>query len=697
MMSSVAARAALLGSLAILACVANTGAIEYGGHYPAGRTEAEVSGTAVDFLDVGTAQYEDLVDFNDYFLNATGLASQQVIVFSDANHRLMTEYMAETLTALAQDSPETIAVVQGFEPRPATVTRPPTLVDIGRGLHLRYLSNGNSPARLENLANRTIDAGFDFVAIPTGSSYVNVSTPNNDCGRNAVDLLFILDGSGSVGSSNFETMLQFTEAVAAAFDVSPDTTRIGMFVYSSYIYEQFDFNYTITNTKQELLDRIRATTYPGGGTATGGALNFARTTMFQESRGARPTSAGVPRVAIVITDGQSGDSVTTPAEQLRQENVNIFAIGIAGANVYELNEIASEPIEDNVKFISTFSDFAQLPAEISRANCDQPAVVRPTDQIEINNTLPGEIRFFRPNPADISSERINLQVEVVTGQTDVFVSVTTSNPGPFNYDFTIQNDEVLKSLEVSKEPSQLISIAVRSRLSTSARRRATGTISYRLRVLNDLFDAPGAHVISVTPQRNRAGAPIFQAPPAVNYPGTPFVFTLEGPNRNAFEVDPATGRITLRNALATGRSHSVTLVGTYGSTVGGVSLQVQVGESTTLPPSVPQSNSNSNGNNAQVGTSTDGDSDTDAGLIAGAVVGGVVGLIIVVAIVAVIAKNAGGGGGGSSSSGGGNYRGSSSTSGSLPGERNSVDMQKNPISNNASTDTRHNPAYGFDA
>ena len=202
--------------------------------------------------------------FTRSLTHSQGLASQQDIVFSDANHRLMTEYMAETLTALAQDSPETIAVVQGFEPRPATVTRPPTLVDIGRGLHLRYLSNGNSPARLENLANRTIDAGFDFVAIPTGSSYVNVSTPNNDCGRNAVDLLFILDGSGSVGSSNFETMLQFTEAVAAAFDVSPDTTRIGMFVYSSYIYEQFDFNYTITNTKQELLDRIRATTYPGG-------------------------------------------------------------------------------------------------------------------------------------------------------------------------------------------------------------------------------------------------------------------------------------------------------------------------------------------------------------------------------------------------------------------------------------------------
>ena len=257
---------------------------------------------------------------------------------------------------------------------------------------------------------------------------------------------------------------------------------------------------------------------------------------------------------------------------------------------------------------------------------------------------------------------------------DVFVSVTTSNPGPFNYDFTIQNDEVLKSLEVSKEPSQLISIAVRSRLSTSARRRATGTISYRLRVLNDLFDAPGAHVISVTPQRNRAGAPIFQAPPAVNYPGTPFVFTLEGPNRNAFEVDPATGRITLRNALATGRSHSVTLVGTSSITVGGVYFRVQVAEPTTLPPSHtddPSTQGGQDDDDSSGGSPNSGDSDTDAGLIAGAVVGGVVGLIIVVAIVAVIAKNAGGGGRRVGTGGdGGAYRGSSNNS----SHRNSMDV-----------------------
>ncbi|EGD81156.1 hypothetical protein PTSG_11196 [Salpingoeca rosetta] len=571
------ARVAIL--LAVATATTSTYALLPGEWYPDGSTEAQVSGTAVDYIDLGTAQYNALIDFEEFYLNSTGTSSP--VTFASSTFRLMTEYLAEKLTALALDTPDTIVIVQGFAPRPTNPTRPPELTDIGRGLHMRYLNNGSLTNFLSDLANRSIEAGFDFVAIPGQGSYVNVSVPNVNCGRSAVDLLFILDGSGSIGSSNFETMRQFTATVTSFFDVSPDTTRVALMVYSSSVTEIFDFSYVLSNTRDEIITTIRNTNYPGGGTRTGSALDYARTNMFLTSRGARPSSAGVPRVAIVIIDGQSGDSVAQPAENLRNENVNIFAIGISGADVNELNMIASPPITNNVKFIDTFQAFSQLPAEISRANCEQPAVVSATDEIQINDTQPGEIRFFRPNPVNLFDN------ETYVICYDVFVSVTSPNPGPFNFDYVIMNDEPLKTLNVRKTSSQVVSIAVRSRLTLLGRRRAEDTISYRLRVFNDLFNGPASHTIMVTPARNQRGAPIFDAPEAINFPGYSFTYTLTGPGSSMFDIDASTGRITLRDPLPDGTQHVVTLTGTSGSIVGGLALMVTTGQPTAEAATAP--------------------------------------------------------------------------------------------------------------
>lgn len=45
--------------------------------------------------------------------------------------------------------------------------------------------------------------------------------------------------------------------------------------------------------------------YPKGGTKTANGLNKVRTVIFTEEHGMRPASAGVGKVLVVITDGQS--------------------------------------------------------------------------------------------------------------------------------------------------------------------------------------------------------------------------------------------------------------------------------------------------------------------------------------------------------------------------------------------------------
>uniref|UniRef100_A0A7M4EDK8 VWFA domain-containing protein n=1 Tax=Crocodylus porosus TaxID=8502 RepID=A0A7M4EDK8_CROPO len=76
------------------------------------------------------------------------------------------------------------------------------------------------------------------------------------------------------------------------------------------------------NTVVQLKAAVRAIQQMGGGTKTGDALKYMKN-LF-----AKATRTNVPQILIVITDGKSQDAVTSPAEELRQEGIIIYAIGI---------------------------------------------------------------------------------------------------------------------------------------------------------------------------------------------------------------------------------------------------------------------------------------------------------------------------------------------------------------------------------
>ena len=178
-----------------------------------------------------------------------------------------------------------------------------------------------------------------------------------------------MDSSGSVGSSDFQTMKTFVRDIANSFEIGPNDVQIGVMSYGSSNY--FHFYLNTYSTKSAVISAINAIPYSGGGTDTAGALNGVRTTGFNESKGARPASKGIPRVAVVITDGESNDysATVTAANALHNASIITFAIGIAGANQNELNAIASQ--SSYVSFISSFN-VAQLSAlqiSISQEAC----------------------------------------------------------------------------------------------------------------------------------------------------------------------------------------------------------------------------------------------------------------------------------------------------------------------------------------
>jgi len=77
-----------------------------------------------------------------------------------------------------------------------------------------------------------------------------------------MDIWFLIDGSGSIGSGNFRTTLQFVASLSAEFPISPNGVRAGFSVYSSLhtFRSHFDEDASNSNFSQVVL----STSYPGG-------------------------------------------------------------------------------------------------------------------------------------------------------------------------------------------------------------------------------------------------------------------------------------------------------------------------------------------------------------------------------------------------------------------------------------------------
>ena len=165
-----------------------------------------------------------------------------------------------------------------------------------------------------------------------------------------IDIVFLLDSSGSIGSRNFVTMKNFVNNIVSNFDIGDNQARIGIIEFSTNASLILPLG-SINNTNQ-LNTFIGNISYIGRGTRTDLALNLLLT-AFNTSR----TSHGIPRVAIVLTDGRSNQpQLTIIAAQTihNTTGITVYALGIgSGIDINELNTIATS--SNNVFLISNFS------------------------------------------------------------------------------------------------------------------------------------------------------------------------------------------------------------------------------------------------------------------------------------------------------------------------------------------------------
>jgi hypothetical protein len=292
--------------------------------------------------------------------------------------------------------------------------------------------------------NNAIKELRNFYAKPNEQARGDLKRRNNEvdiieatllkCNRSA-DVVFLIDESWSVSLANFQESLDFVKNMTKAFPdkklSGKDGTRFGLSTFSSSYKSHF---YLSTYTKQSAyLSAISRVSYSGGGNRLGEALQDILTDQFTEERGLRPEVDGVPRVLIVLTDGRSGDSVSIPAKNVRDENIVVYAIGINGYNLEQLEDIATS--KSHVYTLSTFTDLEIFISTLTASTCYEPRSA-PLDGTIITNVAEDAYQYFSYKVKQSS----NLEINVVdlSGSTIVYVSRT--NPNPYKYDYDIVYD-----------------------------------------------------------------------------------------------------------------------------------------------------------------------------------------------------------------------------------------------------------------
>uniref|UniRef100_A0A667ZIB4 Vitrin n=1 Tax=Myripristis murdjan TaxID=586833 RepID=A0A667ZIB4_9TELE len=180
---------------------------------------------------------------------------------------------------------------------------------------------------------------------------------------NANDIAFVIDGSSSVGTGNFRTVLQFVANVTREFEISDTDTRVGAVQYT---YEQrLEFAFGQHNNKADLLNAIKRINYWSGGTSTGAAITYAAEQLFSKSK---PNKR---KIMIVITDGRSYDDVRAPALAVHRQGVIAYSIGIAWAAQDELEYIATDPDKEHSFFVDEFDSLYKFVPKIIHNICQE--------------------------------------------------------------------------------------------------------------------------------------------------------------------------------------------------------------------------------------------------------------------------------------------------------------------------------------
>ncbi|KAF1524043.1 Matrilin-2, partial [Eudyptes chrysocome] len=219
------------------------------------------------------------------------------------------------------------------------------------------------------------------------------------CTEGPLDLVFVIDGSKSLGEDNFEIVKQFVLGILDSLEISPKAARVGLLQYSTEVHTEFTLRQF--SSAKDMKKAVSQMKYMGRGSMTGLALKQMFERSFTETEGARPFSANVPRISIVFTDGRAQDEVSEWAARAKRNGIIIYAIGIGKAIEEELLEIASEPSYKHLFYAEDFTAMEDISEALRAQICEALS-----ESAHQQDPSPGRLHKAGPQPSGPESTTI---------------------------------------------------------------------------------------------------------------------------------------------------------------------------------------------------------------------------------------------------------------------------------------------------
>uniref|UniRef100_UPI00398F8889 integrin alpha-M-like n=1 Tax=Pristiophorus japonicus TaxID=55135 RepID=UPI00398F8889 len=182
-----------------------------------------------------------------------------------------------------------------------------------------------------------------------------------ECPVVPIDIAFLIDGSGSVLSGEFDRMKLFMKAIMKRF--SGKETQIAVAQFSYTVQTEFNFKqYNQASNKDDLVTRIRQVK---GGTNTPRGIRYVADHIFVPSAGARDEAK---RILVTITDGESYNRYFMSAiNAANWKKIQRYAIGVGNAFYnphakHQLQIIASK--RQNVFQVNNFDALDSIQKEL---------------------------------------------------------------------------------------------------------------------------------------------------------------------------------------------------------------------------------------------------------------------------------------------------------------------------------------------
>uniref|UniRef100_A0A8C3FGD1 VWFA domain-containing protein n=1 Tax=Chrysemys picta bellii TaxID=8478 RepID=A0A8C3FGD1_CHRPI len=175
-----------------------------------------------------------------------------------------------------------------------------------------------------------------------------------ECPKRPTDIVFLIDGSGSIGDHDFGTMKTFVIEVIRHFRGTD--TLFALAQFSSSFQEHFDFNkFKSTHDIDSLVRQVRQLRQ---NTYTPTAIRKVVRELFVSWKGSRDAAT---KILIVVTDGRKNDNIqySDVIPEAEREGIIRYAIGVGRAFSLhsaqrELHEIASDPTDEHVFRVNDF-------------------------------------------------------------------------------------------------------------------------------------------------------------------------------------------------------------------------------------------------------------------------------------------------------------------------------------------------------